>query len=380
MLKIRTVSLLLTPLVLCSPVGGARGSTGPRSDKPDAAQQEEYRLLSVRGTVWRVFPSGRVERLSLPGAEDKRWAGDIDKGTTAPVPSPDQRYVAYARALDVWLYDLAADSARRLTSMALPGNDTTAATFVWITGWSPTGERLLVYLDHEEVEDPESYRPNLAVQAADYGYYSCDVPLARCSRVTLPGNFQTWLPSGEYLLSTDEPVPTERRLIRYDARTGKALPLSSGSGWFLQIDVARNADRALTSVMRGSGGNASTQVLALDLNSGSLTPVTNVGSLGEYQWAQYSPSANRVAYLRRVGREQGTIVVDGRPVYRCESLQGSCRAHWINEQVLAVEEIVIVLRQALVRSQTLRLTVLDVGTGQVRAVDTLGVDLPAGRR
>src|SRR2546422_8581223 len=41
--------------------------------------------------------------------------------------------------------------------------------------------------------------------------------------------------------------------------------------------------------------------------------------------------------------------------------------------VLAVEEIVIVLRQALVRSQTLRLTVLDVGTGQVRAVDTLGV-------
>src|SRR2546422_6421112 len=39
-LKIRTVSLLLTPLVLCSPVGGARGSTGPRSDKPDAAQQE----------------------------------------------------------------------------------------------------------------------------------------------------------------------------------------------------------------------------------------------------------------------------------------------------------------------------------------------------
>src|SRR5256712_7698579 len=108
-LKIRTVSLLLTPLVLCSPVGGARGSTGPRSDKPDAAQQEEYRLLSVRGTVWRGFPSGRVERLRLSGAAGKGWAGAIDKGTTAPVPSPDQRYLPHPRALAVCLYHLAAD-------------------------------------------------------------------------------------------------------------------------------------------------------------------------------------------------------------------------------------------------------------------------------
>jgi hypothetical protein len=338
-----------------------------------ARQSVECRLITILGTVWQVFADGRAERLSLPGADTARWGGDVEKGTTGPVASPDQRSIAYIRDLDVWLYDVATKRARQVTRLARPGNDTTAATFVWITGWSPTGTRLLVYLDHEDAEDPEGYHPNLAVQPADFGHYTCDVNRGACSKVALPGTFEGWLPDDTYLLTTKEPIPTDQRFLRYNPGSGASAPLGSAAGWFTQIDVARGGDRALVLVLNGSGADAHGQIFSLDLTTGSLTPVSPSGSFAEYQRGAFSPSARRVAYVKRGPGAQGTIVVDGRPLYRCKSTIVTCLPHWITEGVIAVQESEVVMEQGRLRSQTLLLTVLDAGTGRLKAVDTLGV-------
>ncbi len=372
-----SAALLTAVLFLPSSHAGTRHyGTSTQSRMPCGRQPVECRLVAIRSAVWRVFSNGRAERLNLPGADTVHWAGDVEKGTTGPVPSPDQRFIAYVRAFDVWVYDLATSTAQQVTKWGRPGNDSTAASFVWISGWSPRGTQLLVYVDHEEVEDPEGVHPDLAVQPADFGHYSCDVNRRACSKVALPGTFQGWLADDTYLLTTGDPIPTDRRLVRYDPESHATTRLGSALGWFTQVDLARTSDRALILVLDRAGVDPHGQIFTLDLTTGSLTPVSPLGSFGEYQWAVFSPSARRVAYVKRGPGEQRTIVVDGKLLYQCKSTIVACRPHWITESIIAVQEGTIVLEQGLLQSETLLLTVLDAGTGQLKAVDTLGVYTP----
>jgi len=346
---------------------------GPRPN--ESCTPGACRLITIRSAIWRVYPSGSAERVDLPGADTARWSADIARGTTGPVASPDQRFVAYIRALDVWVYDLAAKTAHQVTRLARPGNETTAATFVWITGWSPAGTRLLVYLDHQEVEDPEGDRPNLAVQPADFGHYTCEVKVRGCSKIVLPGTFRAWFANDQYLLTSDDAVPMTRRLFRYDPESRASIPMGSETDWPSQIDVARSGDRALV-LFHQRGVDAHGQILQLDLSTGALAPVSPVGSFAEYQWATYSPSTARVAYVKRGRGSQGTIIVDGALVYECASTVVMCRPFWITDTVIAVQEGVVVLEQGLLRSQTTVLSIVDAGTGRVRAVDTVRVERP----
>ena len=352
----------LSILLALAPIAFGTGCTGSQlpPSTPRLPQAEPKRVLTIQGIPLRVFHSGRLERLTLPGLEQDRWAGDIDKGTTRPVPSSDQRFVAYTRDLDVWVYDVVADSAFQLTRLALPGDDILAAAFLYIAAWSSDSRQLLVYLDHDELEAPEGR--DYLLQPADYGLYRCTISRLECSRLTLPGYVEAWLPSGDYLLTTQEPSG----LIRYEPESQTSTIFEAARGAH-QFDVTRRGDRALLNLwVQDADNDLVPAIFALDLLTGSLTPLLPLDSAVNQwsSWGTYSPSGDRVAHVARLGRSvQGTIIVDGRPVYRCRSTVSPCRHYWVTDEVIAVAE-------SLVRSVTL-LTIVDVDTGRVKAEHTL---------
>src|SRR5207249_2589654 len=86
------------------------------------------------GRVLRVFSEGRIE--AVPGIPPERPSGALGHGTTRPVPSPDQRLVAFTRSNDLWLINLDKNKQIQVTSVGEPYTKTHASIFVYITAWS----------------------------------------------------------------------------------------------------------------------------------------------------------------------------------------------------------------------------------------------------
>lgn len=135
-------------------------------------------------TVWRVWADGRLDLVfpSRPG------------DTASPVVSPNQRYVAYARAGDLWLFDVGTGKRIQLTRVARPYTSKLASVEAILVSWSYDSSRILYRVAAGETDDPEG-GPSRQQRKAAYGHYLMDVSAAK-SRVVEPPDdlpFLKWL-------------------------------------------------------------------------------------------------------------------------------------------------------------------------------------------
>src|SRR6266508_3488167 len=63
-------------------------------------------VVTNLGRVLRVFSEGKIEAISIAATSPERPSSALGQGITGPVPSPDQRSVAFTRENDLWVINL----------------------------------------------------------------------------------------------------------------------------------------------------------------------------------------------------------------------------------------------------------------------------------
>lgn len=155
------------------------------------------------GQVWQVQADRTVAAVPFQFHSGK-CSGATGFGTSCPVPSPDQRLVAFTKDNDLWVYELETKQAHRITRVGQPSTERYARVFVYITGWSRDGGRVLYHVDHGLNYAIEGHGALPEARTADYGHFIYDRRAGTSDRVSFPGTYQAWLPDGRFLLVSRE--------------------------------------------------------------------------------------------------------------------------------------------------------------------------------
>lgn len=320
---------------------------------PSAAPTEDHVLYihhlpsESHVSVWRIGSEGSSKRLSLK--LDAEQSGALGRGSTLPLPSPDGRWLAFTRENDVWLLDPDTGESRRITHVGAPADDHYLAVFVYLTAWSPDSSRILYHVAAGLAEDAEGEGPVLKERPREYGYFIFDRAEETQLPLELHGQFQAWLPDGDFLLLPEETRPLVQPLLRFNPLTKTLAAVGSLLGWYGQISVSADGRWALAGVGQQAEGRLTTQLIRIDLATGETSPVTPVGEWADYQWPRFSPSARFIAYVRQHEMDtdswpRQSLVVDDRSVYFCAGFPKRLDFAWINDRSLVAscgDEIVI---------------------------------------
>lgn len=287
---------------------------------------------SCQVSVWRVASNGTAE--SLPFQFGEACSFSLGIGGTEPLPSPDQRWIAFARDNNLWLLDVPLMEATQITHVGKPYNQRYASVDVFITAWSPDSRRVLYHVTPGMTDCIDCQRPDWEMRPADYGFYVYDLEEKSTRPIELPGSFHAWLPDGDFLLSSNERGSVGKQLLRFDWEEGTVEPITDRRGWYGQFDSSFDGRWLLTHVHDWRKG----QILKLNVQDGGIFPVTPWGSMAEYQWPQFSPSGADISYVWQEGLDDSgtprqTLVVNNRPIYRCD---GGVDFHWIDNGTIAL--------------------------------------------
>ncbi len=304
---------LLALVAVVTPVALAGQDAQSTGGNAAATQTSPSTLVARLATVWRAYADGRIEQ--FPYSFPERGNEFAHYGSTYPLPSNDQRHIAFVRDNDLWLLDVGTGSVTQTTHVGRPYTASQASVFVLVTAWSSDSRRLLYYVMAGETEDPEGRSPELEVRAAEYGFHIYDMESGESQPIDIPEGYLTWLPSGDFLLTMTDSLPPEGQLFRLGAEGGDPALVTSQRGWFLQAHGSPDGNLLLVSLGRSVAGRLTTQIVEIDV----------------------APSGTRVAYQHRL--EQPTryiVVVDGKAVYHCKTGSRGCTPQWIDDRSLVI--------------------------------------------
>ncbi len=276
--------------------------------------------------MWRVSTDGKLERLPFEFRSPGSSSGWGPQGTTQPLASPDQRWIAFIKDNDLWLLKIATGQTAQVTHVGKPHDDNFLAVETWITAWSPDSRHVLYSVE----QGIRMYAKSYKVHPADYGFHIYDLETKTSHPIKFPGTFKAWLPDGDFLLSSvGEP------LLLFTPGEATARPVKSKAGWYGQFDVS--ADGRWVVATFGKFGSTN-QILKISLSTGQATQITPVGVWTEYQWPRLSPSALRIAFSRYERRYRRStkprnvmLVVDGEAIYPCA---GQLKSRWIDDRTI----------------------------------------------
>jgi len=283
------------------------------------------------GKVYRVFSSGKIEVIGfdfkLAGYE-----GLADGGSNAPLPSPSQRYIAFGRKGDLWLLDLDTKRTAQVTRVARPHTEQYTAIEVLVTDWS-VGSREILYS-----VQPVLNMDRLPARRANYGFHIYELGTRKIRPVTLPGDYLTWLPGGDFLLVSSEEKPLEKRLLRFTPGDAEPRTVTKRRGWYGQVHVSSDGRWVVTALPQGFPSESVSQIVKIDLVNGEMTNITPQGRFAEYQFPRLSPSGRYISYAWYRDAESSswqkvTLMVDGKPV---QEIVGYLTHKWIDDQTIVV--------------------------------------------
>jgi len=321
------------------------------------AQNESCVLLNDYRVkkVWRVYSNGKVELVLHVPKEPP--SGALGYGTTYPVPSPNQGYIAFTRKIDLWLLQLHTKEPFRLTQVEITNKKQYTSAQVFITGWSSDSSKILYYLGHSFTGFPGHSEPTINGTPVKYGFHIYDLGAKLTTPVPIKGQFLAWLPNGDFLLKSKD------QLVRTKVTGEKLKPITYLTGDFGQIHVSKEGQWILAKLKN--------QIIKISTMTGDATPITPVGAWAEYQWPKFSPSAKHIAYLHRTESKihpsgsgfiaAGFLVVDGRLIY---PYTGNDEYNWIDDGTIAIISE---------KKGSLELTILDSTKGQKKSQHKLGI-------
>lgn len=265
-----------------------------------------------------VHPDGKISPFTLPAGT--QWGSGTMGLSQDPLLSPDGRSVAYIHKGGVKFRSL--DGKQTVTVVdGYPHEDLS------LGGWSPTGDALVYFIGPPQGEDP----PESKVTEPKYFVYELKTKQHR--EIKFPGYIAGWLPTGEMLLYDAEPGALLSLALTDGAKPKSIQAEAVGLG---QISLSPDGKRLAASKSKPND-TSSSQLITMDLATGTVTPLTKPGDWAELQWPKWSPSGKRNSWEQRVGMKDGipsvVLVVDGKPITK----EGEIYGHlWLTETSLIV--------------------------------------------
>ena len=294
-------------------------------------QEGPSTLVAWREKIWRVYADGTIDPpFAFPGRDTQH----ANHGTTFPLPSDDNRYIAFTRDNDLWMLELATGAETRATHLGWPSTPGNPAGYVLTTQWSADSRRFLYYVKPGHPGDPRWAAPNLTVPSADYGFQIYDLESGQSTPVRIPGDFLAWLPSGDIVLRVGGML-RNAQLFHLGAHDSALTMVTPVRGWFDRVDPRIYDNRLLAAIFRPKD-----RVVWIDLATGAVEDVATFDEMGRNVWPYYSPSDTRVAH-QVFFPVDGWVVDDGEVVYRCRD----CTPKWIDDHAIAIlhgRELVVV--------------------------------------
>jgi len=318
-----------------------------------AAEQPAFTLFTEFGNdIWKIYSSGKIESILGNESGINTPSGNIYFNTTAPVPSPDNKYVAFIKHNDLWLRDMKTGKSSRLTHAGKQDTGEYASIEVYITSWASDSRSILYHIGHGMTEDLDGVQPDRKVLEADYGFHIYNLDKKNSRRVSLPeGILLKWLPDHRFLYSMDDYI------IIYST-DGRSEILTAANATGIQTDISRDGKHLL--IADGNLKMRTSQIIKVDLATRKISPVTPKGSWADYQYPRFSRSGAQISFLKRTGQVRGhptvSLIIDGREVYKHT---GSIVYSWIDETAIAL----IYIRE----DNMLGIMVLDTGTNKIKA-------------
>lgn len=297
--------------------------------------------------VFLVSDAGRAERLPFQFELSDAYYGCVGRGDSRVTLSPDTRRIAFIRMRDLWLLDLPSLYETRVTNFNVEGGAAVAHR-VYITQWSPDSAHLLYCV---VLENPT--RPTEVLHSPASGFFVYDVRDRSSSRVPILGEFQCWLPNGDFAVTGDScdnstslcvgggdlflvtPPEMERRLLLSE-RTGADEFIHVG-----QVICHPGGSHLAMCFFREPGPF---QIVELDLETGELRSLTE-GLAGDrmVQRPSYSPTGKHLAFQEErsfpdpppVGRTETTLRVDDHVIFTPEGWAGAHFSSWISDEAMA---------------------------------------------
>jgi Tol biopolymer transport system component len=325
-----------------------------------AAETPSWKLISdaQKSAVWRVSSNGSIAKVDFPFFNRKTNSG-ISIGSS-PLPSPDQRKIAYIKSNDLWLYDIDTNVDQRLTNIGQPEDDKFASVFVAAITWSSDSKKIL-YRVLSGLTEPELLGHGEAwkkeKREAEFGTRVLDINTRASSSIEvqgIPDSLPVWLPNGKFLVVMEGAsygkLDDELHLLNAD--THESLQIIQERAWYSRPVVSADGRWALVNAgtrvgpdLISPGKDLRSQLKKINLENGKVTNVTQLGRWAEYYSYVISPSGSGTAYFWRKSPApnnwRGSVVVDGRELY---SHDGLVSVYWINEMTVAIfarSEIVV---------------------------------------
>ena len=128
------------------------------------------RFVYFYPSIYRISPENRISRFELPENEEMFLS---IFGSTSPQVSPDQRWIAFIKENDLWLYNTHTQTMRPATHVGRPYTEKLASVLVLVMNWSADSTRVLVKVVAGETEcvDCED-REDWKRRKAAYGYFA----------------------------------------------------------------------------------------------------------------------------------------------------------------------------------------------------------------
>lgn len=265
-------------------------------------------------------------------------------GDTAPLPSPDNRWVAFARDSNLFLLNVVSGRERQITTNGKPYKWPYASVEVFISAWSNDSNRIVFALVHGDTGCPDNCPHDFWIRKAPYGFYTYDLGTQLIKRVSLPSGFRfhAWLPDGRFLGTIENPKakPCEESLLVFQAGNPRGTPSGAPPGREpLQVSVSTDGKWAISNFGGSCADPMTLSILKINLAAKTAMPVTSLSEnqWAENQWPKFSPAVGHIAYVHRDSTvdhiPQESLIVDGASVYPCE---GPVNYEWVDEQRIAL--------------------------------------------
>lgn len=297
------------------------------------------RLLQLIDKVWRIGPQGQVRPFSYSFPNGS--LGMSGFGSTQPLPSPDGRWIVFGRDSNLYLLSVASGQEHKITEYGRPYTQRYASVEVLATAWSFDSSRLLFSVVNGETDCADCDRDDFVIRPAPYGFYSLDLRTESIQHLCLPEGFEfaAWLADGGLLgfVTLPETKPCQEILQIFLPGEKQGMPVGAPVGSLDQIDVTADGKWAVGYWDGGCDRPEAGQLIKIDLQEKSATPITPVFLWAENQWPKLSPNAMHIAYVHTDRMVQGnleeSLILDGS---RLSSCNGSIQYEWVNERMIAM--------------------------------------------
>ncbi len=318
--------------------------------------------------IYRVGSDGSIDKIALE-ADD--FGGGLAHGMRRPVPSPDQKKIAFTIDGELWIHDLEYGSTIPVTDVAQPADPPWKSVFVTIKGWSPDSRRVIYRIGGDDTFVLCNHgEPPLKPRDAPFGFYVYDVEnmKSRALDELNPADYlmighEAWLRDGSFLLTSPAPADTNEFPVK-PRKISRFVPPSHGGNFFRVSGDASNSSfvgsidgtasqpalsdghthLAFTGSFTDEDGKSFTQIAEIDLRDGTVRRLAPRNRWDHsHQGPQYRPGGADAAFVATTRlclgenceqrANQYSVVVGGKSYGSCS--QG-IRYDWVNEETVVV--------------------------------------------